>query len=69
MTQWQVVGPEDTPLRLVHLKAHDINPDTATLGPWLELDPKNECFKDNAKANELVKGFYRKPWTVPEVMI
>jgi len=54
---------------LVHLKAHDINPDTATLGPWLELDPKNECFKDNPKANELVKGFYRKPWTVPEIKV
>jgi len=54
---------------LDYLKANNVNPDTATLGPWLELDPKNECFKDNAKANELVKGFYRKPWTVPEVKI
>ncbi|MBN1343329.1 MAG: Gfo/Idh/MocA family oxidoreductase [Phycisphaerae bacterium] len=52
---------------LVHLKAHEIDPDTATLGPWLDLDPKNECFKDNAQANALVKGFYREPWMVPEI--
>jgi len=27
---------------LGHLKAHEIGPNTATLGPWLELDPKKE---------------------------
>ena len=54
---------------LVHLKAHEVDPATATLGPWLELDPQNERFKDNARANALVKGFYRKPWTVPEIKI
>jgi predicted dehydrogenase len=52
---------------LVHLKAHEVDPDTTTLGPWLECDRENECFKDNAEANKLVKGFYREPWLVPEV--
>ncbi len=52
---------------LTHLKAHEVEPATSTLGPWLELDPKNECFKDNAEANKIVKGFYREPWVVPEV--
>ncbi len=40
-----------------------------TLGPWLEAAPGQECFKDNAAANQLVKGFYRKPYLVPEIKI
>ena len=52
---------------LEHLKANKIDPNTATLGPWLECDSENECFKDHAKANELVKGYYREPFVVPEV--
>ena len=52
---------------LAHLKAHDVEPGESLLGPWLEWDAANECFKDNAKANELVRGFYRKPFDVPEV--
>jgi len=56
---------------LVHLKAHEVDVDarTVTLGPWLECDPQNECFKDNAEANTIVKGFYREPWLVPEVRV
>ncbi len=39
----------------------------STLGPWLECDAASECIKDNPKANELVKGFYRAPFVVPEI--
>jgi predicted dehydrogenase len=54
--------------RLVdHLKAHEIDPATATLGPWLECDTAKECFKDNAEANKLVKGYYREPYAVPDL--
>jgi hypothetical protein len=54
---------------LEHLKAHEIDPDarTATLGPWLDIDPSNERFKDNEEANRLVRGFYRKPYLVPDL--
>ena len=52
---------------LEHLKAHDVDPGESVLGPWLECDPGNECFKDNPEANKLVKGFYREPFVVPEV--
>ena len=52
---------------LAHLKAHGIDPATAVLGPWLECDRENECFKDNEKANALAKGFYRAPFEVPHV--
>jgi predicted dehydrogenase len=65
---------EDTPLfsdmfgrLLEHLAAHDIDAGakTVTLGPWLEIDRQNECFKDNERANSLVRGFYREPYVVP----
>ncbi|MCX7826505.1 MAG: Gfo/Idh/MocA family oxidoreductase [Verrucomicrobiae bacterium] len=52
---------------LAHLKAHDVDPGESILGPWLEWDEANERFKDNAEANKLVRGFYRKPFDVPEV--
>ena len=52
---------------LAHLKAHEIDPGESLLGPWLECDRENECFKDNAEANKLVKGSYREPFVVPEV--
>jgi len=54
---------------LAHLKGHeiDVNAKTVTLGPMLEIDRENECFKDNAKANEIVHGYYRKPFDMPEV--
>jgi len=54
---------------LVHLQAHDVDPAESTLGPWLEWDQAHERFKDNAKANRFVRGFYRKPFAVPEVKV
>ena len=54
---------------LEHIKAHDIDPGESILGPWLECDTDQECFKDNVRANELVKGFYRKPFEVPQVTL
>jgi predicted dehydrogenase len=50
-----------------HLDANNIDPRETTLGPWLETDSANECFKDNPEANKLVKGFYREPYIVPEI--
>ena len=54
---------------LEHLAAHKINIDarTVTLGPWLEIDRENECFRNNEQANRLVRGFYREPYVVPEL--
>jgi hypothetical protein len=54
---------------LKHLAAHEIDADakTVTLGPWLEVDRENECFKDNRRANRLVRGFYREPYIVPDL--
>ena len=52
---------------LVHLKHHRIDPNAATLGPWLEIDRKSERFKDHDRANELVRGYYRKPFVVPDL--
>ena len=51
----------------VTLKGHGIDPNTATLGPWLEIDRKKECFKDHARANKLVRGYYRKSFAVPDL--
>ena len=54
---------------LEHLAAHEIDVDgkTVTLGPWLEIDRENECFKNNEQANRLVRGFYREPYIVPDL--
>lgn len=54
---------------LEHLEAHAIDPGESILGPWLECDPAHERIEDNPRANELVKGFYRKPFEVPEVTV
>jgi len=56
---------------LEHLKAHeiDVQAETVTLGPWLEVDRPNECFKDNPEANRLVRGFYREPYVVPDLSV
>ena len=51
----------------VTLKGHGIDPNTATLGPWLEIDRKKECFKDNDRANEFVLGSYRESFKVPDL--
>jgi predicted dehydrogenase len=50
-----------------HLKANEIDVNTATLGPWLEVDRENERFKDHEEANQLAHGFYREPFTVPDL--
>jgi hypothetical protein len=54
---------------LAHLKAHDVEPDESTLGPWLHCDREHERFLDSEKANALVKGTYREPYVVSEVKI
>jgi len=43
------------------------DPDTSTLGTWLEGDARTECIKDNPKADALVKGSFRPPFVVPEI--
>jgi predicted dehydrogenase len=53
---------------LQHLKAHEVKPEESLLGPWLECDSEKECFKNHSRANELVKGFYRAPFLIPEVV-
>ena len=52
-----------------HLKGHEIDVEarTVTLGPWLEIDTKTETFKNNDKANELARGYYRAPFVVPDL--
>ncbi len=54
---------------LTHIKGHEIDVDaqTVTLGPWLDIDRENECFQDNEAANQLVRGSYRQPWIIPEL--
>ena len=54
---------------LVTLKGHGIDPNTATLGPWLEIDREEECIENHDRANELVRGHYRAPYVVPEVTL
>ena len=51
-----------------HLSANgvDLKKDQATLGSFLQFDPKAERFVDNEKANALLKDEYRKPYEVPE---
>ncbi len=50
-----------------YLAGLGVDPDSSILGPWLECEAEAERIKDNARANELVKGFYRAPFTVPEI--
>ncbi len=51
-----------------HLKANqvDIEKPSLTVGPWIEMDPVAERFKDNSAANELLTRKYREPYVVPE---
>lgn len=46
-----------------------VDPDSSTLGPWLDIDNEKECIKDNPAANELVRGYYRHPFEVPEITL
>jgi inhibitor of KinA sporulation pathway (predicted exonuclease) len=54
---------------LEYLAGHEIDVDagTVTLGPWLQIELENECFKNNEPANRLARGFYRKPYIVPDL--
>ena len=54
-----------------YLGAHEIDLDSpsVTLGPMLEVDRENERFKDSPEANKIVKGFYREPFVVPEIVL
>lgn len=51
-----------------HLRANLVNIDEPVLsvGPWIEMDPAKETFKDNPAASELLKRKYREPYVVPE---
>ena len=51
------------------LKHHKVDPNRATLGPWLEIDCDEQCIKDNDEADALVRGQYRKPFTVPDLSV
>ena len=50
----------------------DLTKDQASLGPWLEIDSKNEKFVGTGDygvsrwANEMLKEQYREPFVVPE---
>ncbi len=52
---------------VAHLKANEIGVDSATLGPWLDVDPPREGFRNHDKANELARGYYRAPYSVPDL--
>jgi predicted dehydrogenase len=43
----------------------DIAATKLTLGTWLTLDPANERFRDNDKANAMLTRNYRAPYVVP----
>jgi hypothetical protein len=51
-----------------HLEANevDLKKDRLTLGPLLQMDTKEERFKGNKQANQMLKRDYRKPFVVPE---
>ena len=50
-----------------HLKANDIDINTAMLGPWLEIDRENERFRDHDEANRIIEGFYREPYVASKL--
>jgi len=54
---------------VAHMAANEIDLNTATLGPWLDVDTENERFKDHEEANKLVRGFYREPYVVPDLSV
>ncbi|MDP6719202.1 MAG: hypothetical protein QGF59_11160, partial [Pirellulaceae bacterium] len=55
-----------------HLAANgaDFSKSQMVLGPWLEMDSDREEFVGSsdvvARANQLLRGEYRKPFVVPE---
>lgn len=50
-----------------HLAANGVAIDdpAVTVGPWLEMDPEKETFKDNASASALLTRPYRGKYVVP----
>jgi predicted dehydrogenase len=56
---------------LEHLDAHEIDVDqpTVTLGDWLEIDREAERVANHDDANKLVRGSYREPYVVPEILL
>jgi hypothetical protein len=52
---------------VAHLQAHEVDVNTVTLGPTLEIDGPRERFQNHAAANELAHGFYRDPYRVPDL--
>ncbi len=50
-----------------YLNGLGVDPATSSVGPWLQCDSERECIKDNLKANEIVRGYYRKEFDVPEI--
>ena len=46
----------------------DLKKTPATLGPWLEFDPKTERFTNSDEANKLATRDYRKPFIVPQTV-
>ncbi len=61
------IGAEMHDRFVAHLRAHEVDPALATLGPWLEVDRENERFKDHPEANRLVRGTYRSPYLLPDL--
>ena len=53
-----------------HLARHeiDLKLDRATLGVFLEMDPRTEQFRGNEAANARLTRPYRAPFLVPEVV-
>jgi predicted dehydrogenase len=50
-----------------YLNGLGVDPAASVVGPWLECDSERECFRTDVKANDIVKGYYRKGYEVPEV--
>jgi predicted dehydrogenase len=61
------IGAEMHDRFVAHLKANEVDPGRAILGPWLEVDRQNERFVDHPDANRLVRGSYRSPYEVPDL--
>ena len=55
-----------------HLEVNgvDFSQSEIVLGPWLEMDSERERFTGDSdlvqRANEMLRGSYRKPFVVPE---
>ena len=56
---------------LEHVRGNgvDLRGKSVTVGPWLDFDRDREEFVGHQEANQLVRGFYREPFSVPEVVV